>query len=107
MKTRLFFSFVVALALVLAGCKQSGDGYVGNWTKVSGNGPDLSIVKHDNVFVIKESVQALTGEYPTYAGEMNGDVLVANRGYSTERFIIDKTNGHLIRPGEELEHTSK
>ncbi|OTP75611.1 hypothetical protein PAMC26577_13060 [Caballeronia sordidicola] len=52
-------------------------------------------------------MQALTGEYPTYAGEMDGDVLVANRGYSTERFIIDKTNGHLIRPGEELEHTSK
>jgi len=107
MKAKILLSLVVALPLVLAGCKQSGDQYVGTWTKVSGNGPDLSILKHDNVFVIKESVQALTGEYPTYAGEMDGDVLVANRGYSTERFIIDKTNGHLIRPGEELEHTSK
>lgn len=107
MKTKIFISVVIALPLVLAGCKQSGDQYVGTWTKVSGNGPDVSIVKHDNVFVIKESVQALTGEYPTYSGEMDGDVLVANRGISTERFIIDKTNGHLIRPGEELERGGK
>jgi hypothetical protein len=108
MNFKFFLSCVAAISLLLSGChKGTGDQYLGTWTKVSGQGPDMTIAKHDNVFVIKESVPMITGVIPSYSGEMDGDVLVAHTGDSDERFIIDKTNGHLLRPGEELEHTSK
>jgi hypothetical protein len=108
MKAKSLFYCVIAFAVLLSGChKGTGDQYVGQWTKVSGQGPDMTIAKHDDVFVIKESVPTITGDLPSYAGEMDGDALLAHTGYSDERFVIDKTNGHLLRPGEELAHASK
>jgi hypothetical protein len=99
----------LALPLLLAGCGKgsSGEQYVGTWTKVSGQGPDVTIAKHDNVFIIKESVPMTNGEYPSFPGEMAADVLVVQSYVPNEHFIIDKTTGHLLRPGEELARASK
>lgn len=96
------------LPLLLVACsKNSGDEFVGHWVKVSGQGADLTIEKHGDVFVV-QMPNPMIPEQPMKApAEMKEGKLVMNTGVGDAAFVIDKSTGHLLVPGEELSKASK
>lgn len=99
---------IVALfPLILSACgKSGGEQYVGHWTRVSGHGPDLTVEKHDDVYVVQQS-SPLTTQSSQLAADMVGDRLVMHAGTSEVPMVIDKSTGHMLLPGEELERGGK
>jgi hypothetical protein len=101
---------IAALApLLITACgKSSGEQYLGHWTKVAGQGPDLTIEKHADVFVIKEPSVLIAGQFDQYTADMVGERLVLHAGIGGEiPVVIDKSTGHLLLAGEELARGGK
>lgn len=102
--------FIAALfpVLISACGKSSGEDYLGHWTKVAGQGPDLTIEKHGDVFVIKEPSVLMAGQFDQFTADMVGDRLVLHAGVGGEiPVVIDKSTGHLLIAGEELQRGGK
>jgi len=96
---------VALLPLLLVACgKQSSENYVGHWIKVSGQGPDMTIEKRGNVFVVKQPNPMFSDETVDFPAEMKGGKLSMSTGMGGDvTLVIDTSTDHLLVPGEELQ----
>lgn len=100
-------SLLFATVMVCACGQSSGDQFVGDWTKVSGQGVGLRITKNGDSFVVTQRASLLGGKDLSFAGELKGDGLTISTGFNSARYVIEKSTGHLVGAGEVLERASK
>lgn len=94
----------VAIACVLAACGRStGDQFVGNWRPVSGQGPDISIGRNGDNYLVGHKAPNFAAQDQAHAlrnvqfsAIAQGDQLIVSTPLGPVAATIDKSNGHLI-----------
>lgn len=101
---KINISFLIDGALALAGCGQSGDEFLGTWTRSKQSKSTKTIERNADTFIVRREVPTYIGapKKDSYPATFENGMLHMNVRIGVIDFAIDKSSGHLVGGGAEF-----